>query len=293
MLGKLVSNLGYEVVYGSNGYEAVDVFQRTLAAESAEQDELFCVLMVRPAFIWKGLLRAVARFLGALRLRGRWHCAPGQQAARFLLVRALGEDMGHPARLCLSAFKPEACSYLGKPYRCLPRLLRSACAIWAGFVGPALFTSGTCGFLHASQASYRSALAAQDINMPELDGLQATQQIRRLEESAHSRAIEPEAVAVREDASSTCSDGSAKSARRVPIIAVSACSETDQLLSPALANVDVSAGATPCLWRSLHCTDTVTLSPNGDTSDGRHAAEGFAAEGILYYTLSERAIPAS
>lgn len=54
LLGKQLSNLGYEVVYGSNGYEAVDLFQRTLAAESAEQDELFCVLMVSTTFTMRG-----------------------------------------------------------------------------------------------------------------------------------------------------------------------------------------------------------------------------------------------
>ncbi len=82
--------------------------------------------------------------------------------------------------------------------------------------------------------------------MPELDGLQATQQIRQLEEfAAHSRAAEPEAWARSRSDASTCSEASIRStqsARRVPIIAVSACSETDQLLSPALANVDVSVG---------------------------------------------------
>jgi len=48
LLGKLLGRLGYEVVYGCNGWEAVDVFQRTLAAEQEERERLFCVLMVRP-----------------------------------------------------------------------------------------------------------------------------------------------------------------------------------------------------------------------------------------------------
>ncbi len=51
LLGKLLGRLGYEVVYGCNGWEAVDVFQRTLAAEQEERERLFCVLMVRPQWV--------------------------------------------------------------------------------------------------------------------------------------------------------------------------------------------------------------------------------------------------
>jgi CheY-like chemotaxis protein len=71
--------------------------------------------------------------------------------------------------------------------------------------------------------------------MPSCDGLQATQLIRRLEDQ-HQRGWggEPAADSPRSTDSS---------ARRVPIIAVSACSETDQLLSPALAEVADPTGA--------------------------------------------------
>lgn len=47
MLGKLLSKLGYEIVYGTNGIEAVHVFEKTMAAKRAKQDGLFCILMVR------------------------------------------------------------------------------------------------------------------------------------------------------------------------------------------------------------------------------------------------------
>ena len=46
VLGKLLSKLGYEIMYGTNGIEAVHVFERTMAAKRAEQDGLFCILMV-------------------------------------------------------------------------------------------------------------------------------------------------------------------------------------------------------------------------------------------------------
>jgi CheY-like chemotaxis protein len=75
--------------------------------------------------------------------------------------------------------------------------------------------------------------------MPSCDGLQATQLIRRLEDQ-HQRGWGGEPAA------DSCSDSPRSSdsgARRVPIIAVSACSEADQLLSPALAEVADPTGA--------------------------------------------------
>ncbi len=51
VLGKLLSKLGYEIVYGTNGVEAVHVFEKTMAAKRAEQDGLFCILMVRPPLL--------------------------------------------------------------------------------------------------------------------------------------------------------------------------------------------------------------------------------------------------
>ncbi|KAK9827275.1 hypothetical protein WJX81_006920 [Elliptochloris bilobata] len=44
-LGKLLSSLGYEIVYGTNGHEAVHIVQTSMAAERGEQDSLFCILM--------------------------------------------------------------------------------------------------------------------------------------------------------------------------------------------------------------------------------------------------------
>ena len=84
--------------------------------------------------------------------------------------------------------------------------------------------------------------------MPELDGLQATQRIRRLEEKSAAQrgtlAAELEAAAARCDASrSGALGGVTGRVARVPIIAVSSCSEMDQLLSPALADVDTTTGA--------------------------------------------------
>ena len=84
--------------------------------------------------------------------------------------------------------------------------------------------------------------------MPELDGLQATQRIRRLEEKSAAQrgtlAAEPEAAAARCDASRSGTVGGVTGRiARVPIIAVSSCSEMDQLLSPALADVDTTTGA--------------------------------------------------
>ena len=92
--------------------------------------------------------------------------------------------------------------------------------------------------------------------MPELDGLQATQRIRRLEEkSAAQRGIsaaEPEAAAACCDARrSGAAGGVTGQVARVPIIAVSSCSETDQLLSPALANVDTTTGAPSGVKRAV------------------------------------------
>ena len=48
MLGTRLSKLGYEVVYGTNGVEAVRAFSQSLTARKRdEQDGLFCILMVR------------------------------------------------------------------------------------------------------------------------------------------------------------------------------------------------------------------------------------------------------
>ena len=98
--------------------------------------------------------------------------------------------------------------------------------------------------------------------MPELDGLQATQRIRRLEEKLAAQrgasAAEPEAAAARCDASrSGAAGGVTGQIARVPIIAVSSCSETDQLLSPALADVDTTTGAPP----SVNCAVFAVSAP--------------------------------
>ena len=47
VLGKLLSKLGYEVMYGTNGIEAVQAFSQSMTANRDEQDGLFCILMVR------------------------------------------------------------------------------------------------------------------------------------------------------------------------------------------------------------------------------------------------------
>ena len=47
VLGKLLSALGYEVMYGTNGIEAVQSFSQSMTAKRDEQDGLFCILMVR------------------------------------------------------------------------------------------------------------------------------------------------------------------------------------------------------------------------------------------------------
>ena len=46
VLGKLLSKLGYEVMYGTTGIEAVECFSQSMAA-CDERDGLFCILMVR------------------------------------------------------------------------------------------------------------------------------------------------------------------------------------------------------------------------------------------------------
>lgn len=80
VLGKLLSKLGYEVVYGTNGVEAVQQFSQSMTAKRDEQDGLFCILMVRfpscgPALsLDLYLLQWLVRALKDRRRNPRWYC---------------------------------------------------------------------------------------------------------------------------------------------------------------------------------------------------------------------------
>ena len=87
--------------------------------------------------------------------------------------------------------------------------------------------------------------------MPHMDGLEAAQRIRQLEAQAaggklRREAGEPAAQQGSADLErslrhSSCSHSSAH--RRIPIWAVSACSESEQLCSPALAHLSAESHA--------------------------------------------------
>jgi CheY-like chemotaxis protein len=85
--------------------------------------------------------------------------------------------------------------------------------------------------------------------MPMMDGLEATQKIRKLEASPPPSASSSCSSMSSEDSLLWCLSPSNSTAlsRRVPIVGVSACSEVEQLCSPALAGVTTSVcGECPC-----------------------------------------------
>ena len=102
----------------------------------------------------------------------------------------------------------------------------------------------------------------QDIQMPKVDGLEATRTIRSIEAAAAA------AVAAASAPQQTCQEAIRNAAapapsgtpqlRRVPIVGVSACTEQDQLKSAALQGlpIDPATGGAPVfstrafqLWR--------------------------------------------
>lgn len=79
--------------------------------------------------------------------------------------------------------------------------------------------------------------------MPEMDGLEASMRIRQLEAQAAERPLAPavdEATVPsrgEEDFATTPTDAHNRPFHRVPIWAVSSCSETEQYCSPAFAHI--------------------------------------------------------